>query len=229
VTDPRYLQSQPDSAAGFLQGKMSRFWNAALGYQKDAIVEIAAQGIECRFISTCPPDALPFHSIERGLPRYVGDTEAGFRSRLIHAHDIWETGDTPNGIIAELNRAGFANVTVDDNNDRPYEAPGHHPDGTPYAPGEEYWRFWVTIDDRIPELFGGVNTWGEFNWGEFNWGFARVPPNWQAVFKIIKKHKDADSICAGIDLLLSGANWGEFDWGDGTNWGFVLRISTGYR
>ena len=229
MTDPRYLQSQPDSAAGFLQGKMSRFWNAALGYQKDAIVEIAAQGMECRFISTCPPDALPFHSIERGLPRYVGDTEAGFRSRLIHAHDIWETGDTPNGIIAELNRAGFANVSVLDSGDLLYLPPGHRPNGSQYAVGEEYWRFLVVIDDRAQHLFGSVNTWGAFNWGAFNWGFANVPPNWPAVFKIIKKHKDADSICAGINIIVAGADWGAFNWGDGTNWANVIQVSTGYR
>ena len=208
---------------------MSRFWNAALGYQKDAIVEIADQGIQCRFISTCPLDALPFHGVERGLPRYVGDTNDGFRSRLVAAPSIWETGDTPLGIIAELNRAGFAHVTIQDNNDRPNAAPGHRPNGSQCAAGEEYWRFWVVIDDRPQHLFVGFNTWGAYSWGGFSWGFSSVPANWPAVFKIIKNHKDADSICAGIDLLIDGPDWGAFNWGDGSVWGTVLHINTGYK
>jgi hypothetical protein len=215
---------------------MSRFWNAALGYQKDAIVEIAAQGMQCRFISTCPADALPFHSIERGLPRYVGDTDDGFRNRLIAAPSIWGDqsgkipgGETALGIIAELNRAGFANVAIDDNGDRPYAPPGHRPNGSLYAIGEEYWRFWVVIDDRVQHLFGGANTWAAYNWDAFQWGFSKVPANWTAVPKIIKKHKDADSICAGVDVILSGSNWGSFNWGDGTTWVDVIHVSMGYR
>jgi hypothetical protein len=208
---------------------MSRNWNRALGYQKDAIVEIAIQGMECRFISTCPPDALPFHGVERGLPRYVGDTEDGFRSRLIDAPDIWETGDTPDGLIAELNRAGFAHVTVLDANDLVYMPPGHRPDGSQYAEGEEYWRFLVRIDDRAQHLFGTVTRWGAFNWGDgTKWGFSQVPDNWGAVFQIIKKHKPADSICCGIDIIIAGAEWGAFNWG-AVNWADVIHVSTGYR
>jgi hypothetical protein len=196
---------------------------------KDSIVEIAIAGVRCRFVQTCPPDALPYHSIERGLPRYVGDTTEGFRTRLIAAPEIWETGDTAIGIAAELNRAGFANVRIEGNDERPYAAPGHRPNGTQYAVGEEYWRFWVVIDDREQHLFGPPSRWGWASWATFNWGFSTVPPNWDAVSRIIKKHKPADSICAGIDIIISGPNWGEFTWGDGSQWGTIIHVGTGYR
>lgn len=226
-----YVDSQPDGQPGFLQDEVSRNWGAALGYSKDALVELAVLAVKCRFITECPADTLPYHGSERLLDRYLGDTDSTFRVRLKLAHESWEIGDCPSGLLSELALAGIRGAAICDNGQWADFTPGHNPlTGVQYALGEEYWRFWITIDDRAFHDFVAAAPWGTGNWGAKTWGFSTMPANWAILPTIIKKHKPADSICAGIQVILSGSVWESArHWGDGSTWGgSVVAVPMGY-
>jgi hypothetical protein len=227
-----YYQSQPDGLPGFLQDETSRNWAGAEGYAKDSLVELGIKSTKCRFITECPVDVLPYQGTERLLDRYAGQSDSDYRSILQHAFETWAIGDTPTGILEQLALAGIQGVSIHDNGQWAGLPPGHNRiTGAQYAPGAEYWRFWISIDDRAFHAFVASSNWGTGSWGAKNWGFSTMPANWPAIPAIVKKHKPADSVCAGIQVILSGSVWESTrHWGDGSTWGGnVVKVSMGYQ
>ena len=226
-----YYQSQPDGPPGFLQDETSRNWAGAEGYSKDVLVELSVKAVNCRFITECPVDVLPYQGTERLLDRYLGETDADYTARLRGAFETWAIGDTPTGMLDQLALAGIQGAKIYDNGQWSGFPPGHNRvTGALYAPGEEYWRFWITIDDRSFHAFTPSTNWGIGTWAAKTWGFSAMPANWPMIPAIVKKHKPADSVCAGIQIILSGSVWEPArHWGDGSTWGGnVVKESMGY-
>ena len=221
----QYYRSQPDGQPGFLQGEKSRAFGSGVGYFKDWYIETLLVGVRSRFCLQCPPDALPYHGDERGLFRYVGDSDDDYRARINDAWYLWTFGGTSWGVVNQLNSAGFPSVAIYENwqwlGFPPSISPITH---LPYAIGDEWWRFHVQIMDTI-NPFGGLSfRWGDSSrtWGDGKlWGFTHVPPNWSQVIPIIKKWKPAHTILASLDILLDGWAYGEggIVWGGGQLWG----------
>lgn len=226
-----YVNFQPDSQPGFLQGDKARGWGGANGYMKDIFVEIGVVGVRSRFINVCPNDALAYHGSERGLVRYVGDTDDGYAQRLNNAWNLWVNAGTAWGMIQQFGFAGFPSVYIRENWDWPGMPPGISPiTHLPYAPGEEWWRFWVVIDDSVLHLFGSVSFYwddGVTTWDDGSlWDFTIAPPNISKIHQIINTWKPAHTICAGVLVILEGWVWDGLGitWDDGHTWDSSVTV-----
>jgi hypothetical protein len=189
-----YLDLQPQSYPGFLQGPVAQNFGRGQGYTKDIFVEVGIEGANCRFINVCPADALNYHGSERGLPKYVGDSSDTYRARLLSAWDLWIYAGTAYGLIANLNFAGFNYVEVHENWDWGVDK-------------TQWWKFWVIINDTIDHIFGDVSFYigdGTLIGDGHLIGFTKNPPNEAAIRTIIHKWKPAYTMCEHVYIILDG-------------------------
>ena len=192
----QYLQFQPDSQPGFLQGRYSRAFGGACGYAKDIYIEVAEDGIQARFLNVCNDDTLGYHGSERSLPWYGGIDPDNYRAWLLNAWSTWTEAGTAQGIIDNLVFAGFGaahQIVIFENNEL-----GLDPD--------LWWRFWVNIDATAnpwgdPWLIGDVVSIGDTG---LIIGYTDAPLNADYLVSIINAWKPAHTICVELNIFNSG-------------------------
>ena len=188
-----YQDFQPRSQPGFLQGPIAQSWGAGCGYAKDIYVEMVIGGLECRFPSICPEDALAYHGTERGLPRYASDTLDSYRARVVDAWGLWSAAGTEVGILQALAYAGVITAQI------------YEPAEWPITGFTDWWNFWVLIDAR-----GG--SWGAiWHVGDGTLigsgvvvGFTSPPIAVADILAVINTWKPAHTVLQGLVVLLSG-------------------------
>lgn len=115
----------------WLQGFWGERWATGFGTLKDVFVEGAIQAVECRWLATCPEDALQYIGLERLMPQNPGESMAAYRARLKLAWLLWPFVGTKQGILTALGQLGFSNVTIKENIDWTYPpSPAFAPFGT---------------------------------------------------------------------------------------------------
>lgn len=214
-----YAEYQRDLQAAYLQGEVGKRWGEANGVIKDAVVASLLDAIRCRFLETCPQDALAAFGMERNLEQGPFEDLNQYRARLRAAWDLWEYAGTALGITRALNLLGYPNVQVVENADW-YAAPSPG-----YAPGEEWWRFWVIIDQPhgfIPVWKIGDGT----KVGQKKVGSLSNARLLRDVCKTIHKWAPPHAQLQNIIIHVSGQTWGSFNWGDGTVYGGVSLVTS---
>jgi hypothetical protein len=197
-------------APPWLQKPVGEAWMSATGLMKDAIVEAAIAGVKCRWLTVCPIDAVPFIGKERNLDQFPGENMNQYRARLLNAWTAWAAAGTKAGVLAAISGLGYSAVTLKENAD--WAAPV----SPGYAPGAEWWRFWVIINQ--PHAFTVSWNWGDgTTYASKSWGFAGSPAPIQAIQAAIRKWKPAHALCVNIIIVVSGKLIGS-TWavGDGT-------------
>lgn len=209
-----YSDYQLALGAPWLQGPNGTAWLSGHGVMKDAFVEATIQAVKCRFISVCPVDALQYIGQERLLEQYPNENLYQYRARLQSAWDLWQYAGTKQGVLAAIHGLGFSNVTILENSDWAV------PPSQGYGPGDEWWRFWVIIDQPhglSPNwAWGDGSLWGRPTFGLSGGGAQALPP----IISNIKKWRPAHAQCVALIIILSGRLWGNgWNWGDGSTWG----------
>lgn len=182
----------------------------AQGLLKDGFPEAAIAAVKCRWASTCPEDALAALGFERLLPRNPGEGTAAFRARLLLAWLLWPFAGTRQGLITALNILGFANVLVFENAQWTVDpSPG-------FSAGQEWWRFWVVIDQPHGFVVGWRAGDGTLV-GSNTIGFGSAPIAYPGIRPTIKQWKPAHALLVSVIVILSGKIVGG-GWavGDGT-------------
>jgi len=184
----------------------ARAWRESIGALCDWTLDVLKQAVQARFVSLAPVDALPWIGWERRLPRYPGDTDATYRTRLAAAWDRWQYAGTETGILAGLEDIGFTEAAI-------YTALGPNP------PGEVTWppdgdtanwsRFWILIDATTatganPFAWEAV-LWGDRDWGTFLWGGITATAGEVELLRgVVDTWKAAHELCAGFLIDLDG-------------------------
>lgn len=196
----------------WLQGPYGERWATGVGIMKDAMVEGTIAAVKCRWAKTCPEDALQYIGQERLMPQIPGETAAAYRTRLQAAWLLWPFAGTKQGILTALSQLGFTNSTIKENADWTY------PPSPGFSTGQEWWRFWIIIDQ--PNGFGpplwriGDGT----NVGSGKTiGFSYSPQTYPMIRPTVALWKPAHALLVNIVVIISGSIVGG-DWhiGDGT-------------
>ena len=210
-------QYQAGLAPPALKGPNGEAFTSALGLMKDVFAEGAMQALRCRFVSSCPEDALAFIGQERNLPQVPGEPVAAYRARLLNAWQAWQQAGTKPGLINQLNVLGYPNVVVLEDNTSSFAL---SPPASGFAPGTEWWRFMVFIKPPHPftigSKYGDGNTWGN---GRL-WGIGGPVNALQVIRNTIALWQPAHARMVACGIVLSGGVWGDGGlWGDGRVWG----------
>lgn len=122
-----------------------------MGKQVDGGVNLVKQGVQTRFLSSAPADALAKIGAERRIPQAPWETGADYRASLVRAWEAWG-GDpdlgggagTPAGILTAVSRCGMPFRFATD--------PAGSPDATTYVQWNGRW-VQLYADGRTP-IFG---------------------------------------------------------------------------
>jgi hypothetical protein len=102
-----------DNLPPWLAGPWARKLIDSIVGQADASSSRVLQaGMAPRLRRTPPEDALPVIGLERGMPRYPGETREQYRTRLDGAWEAWTRGGAAYAIIEQLKAAGLDGVQV---------------------------------------------------------------------------------------------------------------------
>ena len=159
-------------------------------------------------------DTLHLFGAERGMPRYPGETEAGYRARLHGAWDAYGVGGSDGGIIAQLEAAGYTGAAIYTARDDWY-------------PGDPDWsRYWVVIQLGTHSVTGpGVAWGGGREWGDgWLWGIATGADDVTTVAAIVGKWNPVRWRCVGLVFVGAGVAWGTISWGAFTWGGSVVSV-----
>lgn len=183
-------------------------WGSALmrvfGAVKDAIADAAKAAVKARLVELAPDDALAWIGRERNVERYPGETNAGYRARLLAAWETWFAAGTAAGLVAALGAAGFSSVGVYDTRTAPpWWVGAWPPNGDDAMPAATWSRFWIVIETPHP---WALRRWGEGgSWGELGadgtpltWGSTATVREVALVRSIIRKWKAAHERCARV-------------------------------
>lgn len=105
-----------------------------MGYTGDTMLDAATLGLKAPWLreDTSPDDALEYVGDEQNTPRYPGETNPGYRGRLLEPFTFWESAGRETTIIGELANLGItAHVYTDAEWSRP---------PTPWAS-----QFWLVL------------------------------------------------------------------------------------
>lgn len=202
----------------WLQRAVGELFLGAHGDQLDDLATRAQDATEAGFVAQAPTDALPYHGLERMLPKWPSETDAAHRARLLAAWDSWATAGTSDGPLDEGGTYGLAgmlraclgpSVTVQVRAYRdPYLGPLRR----------GYWsEFWVVLSG-VPWT---RRAWGTGAYGDGGtWGSSATRAQVEAVKGIVRTFKAAHEWCPAIVVVFAGRTWGDGSmWGDpGVEW-----------
>lgn len=78
-----------------------------LGGRFDDAMESLYLALEQTMVATCDPEMLPFHAADRGMARYVDETDENFRVRIANYTEVLRLGGTDAGVLLAVRALGF--------------------------------------------------------------------------------------------------------------------------
>lgn len=191
----------------WLQRAAGSLFLGAHGDALDELVAKAKDATKAGFVGLAPSDALPYHGLERLLPRWPTETDAEHRARLVAAWDTWATAGTSDGPLDEggsyglagMLRAALPGATV---LIRPY----NYPYRGPLRRG--YWsEFWVVLKNTgwLRRTFGDGSKWRDGS----TWGSTATRAEVEMVKNIIRTFKAAHEWCPAVVISFGGRTWGD--------------------
>ena len=207
-----YDQFQLGLSPPWLQRPVGENWATALGIAKDAIAEGAILAVKCRWLATCPEDALPLIGSERSLVRLPAETAGAYRARMANAWTAWQYAGTKTGLLTQIGLLGLP-VSILENADFP-------------SPPANWYNFWVYITLPNPFIapvnFGAVPLFGAGL-------ILGVKPYdlFAALARTIQVWRPAHAQLVALTIQLSGRLFGVNSWafGDGTAFGGTNLIT----
>lgn len=195
----------------WLQRAVSELFLRAHGDALDELATKAKDATKAGLVAVASSDALPYHGLERGLPRFAGESDASHRARLVAAWETYETAGTRAGPLSTggtyglvgMLSAALPGVTVQVRAYRdPYLGPLRR----------GYWsEFWVVLTG-VPWT---IRTWGTGTWGDGStWGSTATQEQAETAKNIVRTFKAAHEWCPAIVVVFEGRTWG-----DGSEWG----------
>lgn len=124
-----------------------------LGYMFDYFTNQVLQGVQMRFPTFAPKDALRYIGDERGLLQGKTESDADFAERLRLAWVYWAVAGTPIGIMFELYKQGYADGYLVQVNGNIYNL-----DGTP-DPTDPVDSLVKNVVGINPLIFGNPPWW----------------------------------------------------------------------
>jgi hypothetical protein len=181
-----------------------RLWGM-VGLYADLVAEGCSQAVKAHLLNmdTSPPDALPVIGSGRDMPRYPGETDAQYRSRLWDAWDAYVVGGTEAAITGQLAEYGLSNTRCISQHDGwRFEIP---------PTGSEWSRFVVVIEQT--HSWATAYTYGTgYSYGTaMTYGSAATPDDVATVKGIIMKWKPAHSRNPYILLIIDHEYYGDPD------------------
>jgi len=152
-------------------------------------------------------DALGRIGSERMMERYFGESEDGYKQRLLGAWRAWSQAGTPASIIEQLAALGLT-ASVKENWQWNWD-----------GDSANFSRFWVIITGHpwVPRKWGDGSKWGPSSL----WGARRTPPSMidaRAIRRVIKKWKAGHTVCPYAVIVFDLAAWAALTpdgtWGD---------------
>lgn len=89
-----------------------RAWAVAHGAELDGLLQLAKRAAKAGFVGIAPPDAMPYHGRDRGIPALAGETMEAYRARLVGAWDTWSWATTRIGLREAILLGGFGGPTL---------------------------------------------------------------------------------------------------------------------
>jgi hypothetical protein len=201
-------------------------WLGVMADEKDLLMQLSIDSVNCRYPSLAPNDALPLLAYQYNLTRGFQETDADYRVRLQHAWSHWQWSGTDLGILIAMQPSGFTTIPWDPDNPVPFNPNDPAisrvfvvrncdtgigcPDGN-FA----FWnRFWVCID-ASDEAILGDGVWGSpGTYGDGGvWGAGTIHGSlitgsmigsWIAA---IRQFKPAGWTCVSIEIGEYGASY----------------------
>lgn len=216
--------------ADYIRGVWGQRWISAMGSKLAALELWAKDGVKARMPTMAPSGGLQYLAKERGIERAVGETDAGFRTRLWGAWETWKWSGTDIGVYRGLETCGFTVSTwltepwfswptswPEDGHVWIFHANdvlGAQPDGD--ADATHWARFWVVLDAYAEGYRPTTQTIGDGSLiGEgYAIGMMHVDdPTCAAQTArfgpVVRKWKGAHSTCPAIFMILSDGGWGD--------------------
>lgn len=160
-----------------------------------------------------PTDSLPVIADERGLFRYLNETDAQWQARLENAWEIWERGGSEVEVLAQLTAAGYA-------------AEIHSPVDWTRAPENWPSQFWVLLTSPAPFTAGSLA--GAAVAGEHLCGVSGPPEHIAQIRNIVNTFRAGHVVGRQIIVPISGTICGTGELaGSHTCGGVTAYISTG--
>lgn len=78
-----------------------------LGRYFDDAMESLHRAREQTMVATCAPEMLPLHAADRGMERYVDETDENFRVRIANYTEVLRLGGTDAGVLLAIRALGF--------------------------------------------------------------------------------------------------------------------------
>lgn len=218
-----YRQLMRKMAEGFSWSPPDSFgdrYTGILALYQDIATEGSNQAIRSGYSSIAfqPPDALIELSSDYNLPRYPGETDAGFKARLDAKWVTWESAGAAASMEAQLTALGFTSFTRFVARD--------------FDPASPDWSRFILVFDSGTHPVTPDGTWGDpGNWGDGGyWGIATGGELMPALLGIVCKFKAAHVRPQALTFLTSGEVWGlpiGGLWSDPGTWGGTGVVITG--
>jgi len=143
-----------------LAGFWGRAWAAAHGAELDGLLLQAKRAAKAGFVGIAPPDAMPSHGRDRGIPALTGEMMEAYRARLVAAWDTWSWATTRIGLREAILLGAFGGPTL------------YTQEEFPRPPAGGLWaRFTIVFTGRATWDLDGV--WDEVG---MDWDGRRVAP-----------------------------------------------------
>ncbi len=136
-----------------------------------------------------PTDALPVVSDERGLFKYLNETDAQWQARLVNAWDIWDRAGGEVETLAQLTAAA-------------YVAEIYSPVTWSRSPLDWESQFWVLL--TAPGPFGAPSLAGAAIEGEHLCGVSGPPEHIAQIRNIVSTFRAGHVVCRQIIIQISG-------------------------
>lgn len=136
-----------------------------------------------------PEDALPIVADERGLFRYLNETEAQWQARLANAWEIWDRAGGETELLAQLAAAA-------------YVAEAYSPVDWTRSPLNWESQFWVLLTDAGP--FGAAPLAGAAIEGQHLCGVSGPVEHVAQVRNIVSTFRAGHVVCRSIIVRITG-------------------------
>lgn len=83
-----------------------------LGQRFDNSMELLYKAQEQSMIATCDDIMLQEHADDRGIKRYIGETDENYRTRIANYSEVLKLGGTDEGVILAVKNLGFDIVEI---------------------------------------------------------------------------------------------------------------------
>lgn len=187
-------------------------WGAKLAslyaLAQDTVQDTVALAVYARSLTSraFPADALRLVGSERSMPRYLVETDAQYRQRLLGAWPAWSSAGTAPTLAGQLVLAGYTDAAVYDTHDWNWD--GNDADWS---------RFWVLLPVNPFEIWR-IGDEGVVIGEDRVIGLNAKPSDIAYVRGIVRRWKPAHMRCSEIIFLTAAVSAWEAHLPDGT-WG----------